>query len=184
MIRLRPRRRDTVTADLGRGVSITFRPLDTISYQAAILEARDIAHERARAAGIIAEMGGSITDIADLSQRNTYLAMIEVLIVTACARARVISWSGVGTADGAAPAPCTPETITLLLETDPGIYEAMRRELLQRIEEIAAEGEGSPVAPAGTGAAAATIADSAESLATAAPTAGSIPTPAGDAKPT
>lgn len=141
--------------DLPFGVRLHVRPIDTALDAAARFAAVEAL--RADAAAANTETGPAA--------RARRLGRAKAALATSCAQAAILAWEGVLDADGAEPAPETPETVARLMAV-PAIAEAFVTAWYQPLERLAAEGEGCGAAPDGITAAAPTIAGDAEPMAT------------------
>lgn len=138
--------------DLPFGVRLHVRPIDT---------ALDAA---ARFAAVEVLRGDADTE-TDPAARARRLGRAKAALATSCAQAAILSWEGVLDADGAGPAPVTPETVARLMAV-PVIAEAFVTAWYEPLERLAAEGENCGAAPDGITAAAPTTAGDAEPMAT------------------
>ena len=146
--------------DLPLGVRLHVRPLDTTIYEAcryrAARDARRIIEER---------KGASKDDLMDEDDAD---GLATFLVTSALARAAIIEWEGVETADGSKTAPVNDTTVSDLMRI-PLIASDFRRRILEPYEQLVSEGNASGPLPDGDMAEASTIAANAKPKACPAP---------------
>lgn len=128
--------------DLPYGVRLYVRPADTALDAAARLAAIGMVRAAPE---------------ADTVSPERRLGLAKAALAVASAQVAILEWEGVLDAEGTVPAPVTPDTITRLMAV-PVLAEAFVAIWYAPLERLAAEGEGCGAAPAGTTAAAPTIA--------------------------
>lgn len=112
MLKLSPRNADAFWLDVIPGVRIEFRPVTV----AAMIVAR-------RAGGDLYVQAADVDPDAVVGEDLN--ARVNVAVVTSLAKQGIVSWSGVGDAEGAA-IDTTPDAIEMLLDHWP-VYEAIDR---------------------------------------------------------
>lgn len=103
--------REPYRLDLGSGVSVTVRPLDTAVMAAARASVertiRELRDDRDR----LREVAVHPAKLPDLDDPDSRAGLAEALLVKALARHAIIAWEGVLGADGDDPAPVTERTV-------------------------------------------------------------------------
>ena len=132
--------RDPHGLDLPHGVRLLVCPLDTAIDAAA----------RAASVTDLRERGQTAPPAA--AKESWRLGQTKDALARAVGQLTILDWSGVLLADGS-PAPVTAESVALLMAI-PKIASAFLRQIYAPLDRLAAEGEGSGVAPVGTGVAA------------------------------
>ena len=124
MIRLNPTK-DLQTLDLGFGVEVTVRPMTSAIFAAARV---DPAVPLLKA------------DSEDESGEGATKEVVTVALVKAIARRTIVSWDGIGDAEGN-PVDPSPEWIGLLLDQW-AIYEAFNAKFVGKFLLLRDEGNG------------------------------------------
>jgi hypothetical protein len=158
--------------DLPLDVRLHVRPLDTAVYEACRYRAAREAKRRIEERKDSEAIASIDEDDAD--------GLATFLVTAALAKAAIIEWEGVETADGSDIAPVTETTVSDLMRI-PLIASEFRRRILEPYEHLVSEGNASGPSPDGALAEAPIIAPNAKRKGCPAPkakrgrTAGSAP---------
>lgn len=135
-------KRDSREVDLGLGVKVVLKPLETrarLTAEAAVrrtlegIEAQ-VAERR--------ELGAPLGDLPDVSQPDVAEALRQELMTKHLGGQLIESWSGVGS-DPKTPAPVTPERVHALVEIDPIGVNLWREIMLgEALRHLAKKGFG------------------------------------------
>lgn len=102
--------------DLPADVRLKLRPLSTAlmsAAQACVIK-QITGWRRERASRL--EAGADASDIPDVDDEETRLALSESLLIKALARGAILEWQGVLTGDGDAPAPVSDQAVNDLMD--------------------------------------------------------------------
>ena len=147
--------------DIFNGMKWKVRPLTTIEYNTAQQQSQSTVRKLIEEHGEIAEMGGRIEGLPDLTKPDAQRGYAQFLVAVGLADAGVISYEEtVGDEDGQPIEPSHEANIKLM--KIPQIADGFLGHYTAQIDALFAEGEGSPSAPAGTIAGGQTIAKGAE----------------------
>jgi hypothetical protein len=137
------------------------QPLTTIEYNTAQQQSQSTVRKLVEEHGEIAEMGGRIEGLPDLTDPDAKVGYAQFLFAVGLADAGIISYEGtVGDEDGNAIEPSHEANVKLM--KIPQVADGFLKNYTAQIDALFAEGEGSPSAPVGTIAGGQTIAKGAE----------------------
>lgn len=133
--------REPYWIDLANGVRVQVRPLTTAAWETARARARRLAEELADHEQAIAEAGGAVDGLPDLTDPDARQGLSQMLYVIALAQGAILAWDGVGDAAGA-PAPVTADSVEALIRNVPSIAETFVVAYTRPLSEALAEGNG------------------------------------------
>ena len=156
--------------ELPMGVRVKVRPLTTAIAAQARAQSSRLLGELRQDLERRKETGVPLDGLPDLADEDVAAGYALQATLQAFARAGIVEWEGVLTADGSGPAPVTPQAVNDLMRID-GLAQAFMTRYGAPQDLLVAEGNASAPAPSGTTAAGEKSATDAASSAPPAPAA-------------